>query len=95
MLNALKIFVYILTYSELTPLVANFLREAIYRNIKLFLLFTCGEASRSRSSKFIFSLSLLLFFLKSSQLVAIRAIINIKAIIVEVPDLDSDQCDQL
>jgi len=32
---------------------------------------------------------------KSSQLVAIRAIINIKAIIVEVPDLDSDQCDQL
>ena len=42
MLNALKIFVYILTYSELTPLVANFLREAIYRNIKLFLLLFYG-----------------------------------------------------
>ena len=34
-------------------------------------------------------------FIKSSQLDAIRAIINIKAIIVEVPDLVSDQCDQL
>ena len=55
-------------------------------------IFTCGEASRSRSSAF---LAFSLFFLKSSQLVAIRAIINIKAIIVEVPDLDSDQCDQL
>ena len=37
----------------------------------------------------------LLVLLDNSQLGTIRSIINIKAIIVEVPDLDSDQCDQL
>ena len=59
---------------------------------------TYGKASRSCSSQQfsgLFGGGGDVQFIKSSQYDAIRAIINIKAIIVEVPALDSDQCDQL
>ena len=64
-----------------------------------FFLFTCGEASRSRSSKNPHFGGGVWTIPSSPKLGnhqnVCRAILTIKVIIVEVLDLDSDQCDQL
>ena len=59
---------------------------------KTVAIFTCGEASRSISDAFLtLTLTLLDKFLISGH----RAIICMKAIIVEVQKLDNDLCDHL